>query len=642
MVTPHVRIASAVHLEQTPKESVDPRAANRRPAAICLLALTLVVAGLHAVWLAIDRAPMGHSDSYGYLSRLVAFVHQIPTIRGPLELDISLTALSVYGRPPLYQLATVPLIWLGDGAQDAAVAINFFGLALLAVCLFQLGLSLSGPWAGCLAAFLAMTYPPLTGLLHEYRPHAVLGAVLTLVVLLCVRLMERPSTGRMWMLSGGVTASALLHPSLFGLVSLPALIAVASLVLTRRQARRRTLTNGRPAVAVSLLRDPCILHGALPSWFLGGAVIALWYGRQGFAILKQYAINRRSDVVYSDFLRGLSGNSPADESVFWYLRTAAAALSLPLALLGAVGLLWALLRPRRLRWLILLTLIWTATLIAIGETSYSWWKMSTALPLVALLSALAIDSVRQTLLRRSLIAVACTVAAFNLAYVLFGGDWGDSIARRIGAQVESESCLRRARRTTLLCAQAPRPEAWPAEALVSAVRRSVAVDGLMRRNFVVAGGPRIVPQMFSYWLNRYWPGHRLRVRGLGNRTWGGGYEVRALLLAGIIVDAPRPVRPRHGNFIAATQRLLGKPPPPFRRAWTTVGTFAIPADSRYKGLENLRVLKRVKDVTYEEAQAVIAALELPKERLGKAEKLLGKLRAGPADPEVEPAVKPMR
>lgn len=611
----------------TSPQGSGPTEARGRSIALPIALVSLVI-GLHALWLALDDSPMTHFDSYAYLSRLVAFANEVPSIRDLGDLDRSLSALSVNGRPPLYQIATVPLVWLGRGAQDAAVAINLIGLAVLAFFVYRLGVLASGPRAGCLAAFLATTYPPLTALVHEYRPHAVFGAVIVTLLWLCTRLLSRPSVPLIWGLGAAVTAGGLIHPSLVGIVSVPTIVCFAIFGWQRFSAARR---QARQPSGIgwlrSLVRDPLILRGLLPASLVGAALVALWYGRQGLAILRRYMVFKGRDLVAFRGQEYVVQGFKDEAGPYWYLDTATAALSIPMVVLGLVGLVFVVLRPQRRRWLILLAFLWVVALVGLGETAFTWWKMSVALPMLALLSAVTLDALPLPRLRRGLMVTAGVIAAFNLVFVLFGGGWGETAARLSGARLDSDTCLRTARHASAFCPQPPRTEDWPSEALVRAVRRAIETeDTVGRRTFMVIGGPRLMPPMFAYWLNRHWPEHRLRLRGTGFKAWGGAYNLRGLLEGRLLLYAPRPVGKQRGNYVSATLRLLQDPPPSFDRSHREVGVFAIPYDERYKNMKTMRVLRRVEPLSLEEANDVIEALDLPEKYLGQAEKLLAGLR----------------
>ncbi len=99
------------------------------------IALALLIAGACWVqldWIRADRSFSPAPDSYVYLSRLLAYLDGPDGDGAP---GVALGELSFRGRPPLYQLLTVPFLAVFGRSEDAATAVNLPFLALLLLSL---------------------------------------------------------------------------------------------------------------------------------------------------------------------------------------------------------------------------------------------------------------------------------------------------------------------------------------------------------------------------------------------------------------------------------------------------------------------------------------------------------------------------
>ena len=153
-----------------------------------LLALLIVFVSLANIqWIRNDAAPMPHPrDPYHYATNTLEFMDGIERGEsGGLE---SFAQLSFRGRPPLYQLLSMPFVALFGRSTDAMLGLNVVCNALLLVLVFGLGRSISGGRAGLLAALAVATSPPVIHLSRIYRPHGALLAFAVLSVWLLLRL----------------------------------------------------------------------------------------------------------------------------------------------------------------------------------------------------------------------------------------------------------------------------------------------------------------------------------------------------------------------------------------------------------------------------------------------------------------------
>ena len=218
--------------------------------------LVLLASGLDLWWVARDVAPMAHPyDPYAYLARTLRFLHA-PGWSGVL-------GLSLDGRPPLYQLMSLPGLAVFGPSLDAALLVNlFFKLALLG-CSAAMAWLLAGARAGLLAALLAAAYPPLVHLSHVYRPHAALPACVAMSTLLLLLLLRRPTPRMAWAAGASFCFGLLIHPSFALVMALPSLAAGFYLALFRSPPRLPEAPAHVVGWLGAKLRDPFVVRGLL-------------------------------------------------------------------------------------------------------------------------------------------------------------------------------------------------------------------------------------------------------------------------------------------------------------------------------------------------------------------------------------------
>ncbi len=661
---------------------------------LALGGVVLCVLSVHVVWLLLDRTPLAFVDSYAYLSRLLYTMHALSEVDRLGDLLHAFDRLSLNGRPPLYQLLASPVLWLLGTTEDAAIVVNLAFLALGALAIQGLASQAGSRWAGALAAALYLTYPPVVAVNHEFLPHAVVPTLIVTTLWNLVWLVQASSSlgspsgvdpsdvvssgsgkgrarrvdaavawldGRLpgggltrpelagWLLLGQITFGALMHPSYLGMVVVPVAVALTSRIAPGLAAVLSTRTRHAGAERGSnrsaWLAARSLRRVWLPGGLLSGGAICLWYLGPGSVIIDKYRGFKGQALVAFRRQQYLADGFRDQAGPGWYLETASAALSTPLVVLGVLGVAWALIRlvfGRRsqhrgrgigARALIVVALAWTVTVIQLGETAFAWWKMAPALPMLALLSALAVMDLPGRVVRRATVVAVCAVCVFNLAFVLFGSKeiWMGSMARGLGARLDSDTCTRTARHACVYCPQPPREEQWPSKAFVDTIRtqtETVTDDDPGNNEIMIVGGPMIRPALFSFWMAKHWPENGYRVRGTGYKNWGYPYNLRALLETRFILFAPQPVRKRAKAYVPITLRLLMSPPPSFARSHDQIAVFPLRVDPIYRSVKELRLLRRVEELTVAEAEAVIERLDLAPKYVPQAPVLLEEIRTG--------------
>jgi hypothetical protein len=577
-----------------------PRRPVSRLPVLLLAVLFLAQGAAYLAWLRQDATPFAAVDDYGYLSRLVRYADALAG-RGP---EPSLAALSFHGRPPAIQLLTLPFLAAFGRSEDAAVAVNLPFLAVLLGAAYALGRRLRGPWTGLVAAVLLSGYPPVVHLFLSYRPSFAVVAWVALAAWALVRLLEARTVGRALALGAIAGFGLLLHPYFLWVLGPAA--AIGGVVAGWR---------GAPAavgVPTGRWRDPFLWRG-----LAGGAALALaialpWYLGPGSTLFETLAGTFAADL---DAFRGFSVFAVEFQQVepgfLWYLKTLPRVLPVPLALLAVAGAAAALRRPGRPEGVLAFGLAGAYVILSLQST-LSWLHAAGALPLAAALSAVALADLRPAWLRRGAQGAAAALALFAFAFVLAGGPRPVvEVARALGARTPHRIVCQASRG---FCAMPPEERAPPAaQALAMAIADEACEKRRQPCSLLVAGGAAgINHAQLEYLLARDWPAARLVVQRQLHAAWGVPYSFRGLLWADYLLTAElsgeRPPLPPRASYPAATERLLNWPPEPFARAHRRVASYPLGAGGR------LQLIRRVRPLSREEAEATIAALEIPEQQ----------------------------
>lgn len=596
-----------------------------------LVLVVVLVLGCHIAWLAIDRAPLANPGSYFYLNRTLTFSYELSSIGSVGQMVKSLGNLSVFGRPPAYEVMAVPFVVLGGGSEDVALGVNLLFLALGGFALFRWCALLGHPRAGVLATGLYLTYPTTVGGMHNFLPHTIVPSLTVITLWLVTGLIVRPSRRIAWALGAMIGLGAMVHPSYLGIVAIPVAVGVTYWLGTRAKARIPAGEVGFVSLRNALSRDEIFRRALLPSAALSVLVISLWYAGPGIEILREYLQWKGDEIEVYRGQQLVAHGFPEHLGRLWYAKTAPAALSLPLVVAGVIGLIRLAVRYRSLRWFVLLSFASVVMVVSLGETALAWWKLAAVLPILALATALAADALRRSWLRYTVYLVLSGVAAFNLGYVLFGGSWGHEVARGLGARPESMTCTNLARLTCVFCPRPPQQNRTPGKEIVEAIRAHSSGPRFGFPGVLVVDHKNLQASQVDYWLTRYWPENNLPVRSQGVKTWGIAYNLRFLTRARFILHVPAP-RIRDGEadsrdtFRRVTDRFLNDPPELFAQRHQTVATIPLDPSKPQHRLTSIHMVKRIHDTSVPEAKQIIEKLGLPKSQLRYIPRLMGKLK----------------
>jgi hypothetical protein len=570
-------------------------------AALALAALATGVVALDLWWIARDSAPMPHPyDPYAFLARALRFP-EAPGWAG-------VAALSLQGRPPLYQLLSLPLLAVFGRSLDAALLLNVAFKLVLLGCTYGIGRLLGGVRAGLLAALLVAAYPPVVYLGHVYRPHAVLPACVAASTLLLLLLLRRPSPQLAWASGLSLAFGLLIHPTFALVLGLPSLAAGVFLALFRAPPRWPPAPTRSGAWLLAKLRHPLVTRGLLPAALIALLPALLWYLSYGATLVDAHQlVASRARPLQLGFPR-------LSSELFWYVLSAPAALSNVLTALVVLGVLQCLWRPSPPRLLLVFAL--GAGLLSLNlHATRAWWYGAELLPLAAAISAVGVVELRPAALARAGAALCAIVAIFLLAFVHLGdAPWSRPVARALGSRVGKASCA--TLRNALFCPGPPRSDTWPFTAMMAAAAAHDASCGSARPCVVFLAGkmqyrpygdgwPTLSSALFDFHAALGAPQHAFAFRVPVRDHCG----MDGMLGSDYVVWFEPDGAERIGCF-GAWSEFLAAPPPAL--GYETLARFELP------GGRHARLSARTAPATPQEREAVAEALRkvLPRRNRG--------------------------
>ncbi len=557
--------------------------------------LLLAVMILTVAWSQQNRTAM-LGDSYGYLTHLLSVYNRADNIDSLSDAWHALGQMSLVGRPPLYQLATVPMIAL----FGPPVLVNLLFLALLGVSTYHVGRLVRSREAGLLASLVVLTYPPIVHLSRIYGPHFALAAWSALTLWILLSLIDKRSIAGAWLLGLSLACGLWTHPYFVCVSVVPTIVVgfylLASAGGTSALPPKRDF---RPWLAAKL-GDRFVLLGLLPAAVIAVASLAAWYGiwgSPGFDQLESLRNGRQGRI-------GFLGIAP---SMWWYARTAPGAITNVLAVFTAVGCLYALFETRWKGRLLVLTLL-CAYLVLSHGTTLGWVYFAGALPVAAVLGTSWIFGIRRRWLRWALTAVAAGTAAFSFSFVTWeGGAWQRSLSIALGSPLTDHRTCSNGLAVALCRAPTGRWQPpWPEI-------RDLILDntgrGRQRRErvLVLKFFPN-APQALIHAMVSKGSGPRFSVLRFGELPRRRPYDFGTLLTSDFVIYSDR-FDDRFDSrryYDKVTTDFLRSPPVAFADAHRVIASFESPIPA----IGTLRVLQRVRPLSVEEAEQTLAALDL--------------------------------
>ncbi len=567
------------------------------------LALLILTSSLLAIqWLRADTLLGPENDSKVYFVKTVEFLDTFSSREGE-NLGEFLQNLSYSGRPPLYQLLSIPFLLVLGRSMDSAVTINLLFQALQVFSIFQTGKLISNAKTGFLAAILVSVYPPIVELARLYTPHGVLAACVSFALWRLAVLYHERSVKNIWLFMVALIFGVFIHPTFIFALWLPAL--VGSIYALFFQAEPRRPTNAREFLAwlKTKLADPIFVRGFLPSALLGVILVAGWY-LSGEAtllnLLRTISTGQLGEFRgYEVFTKGLRLDGVS--YFWWYLITMPNAISLVFTGFFVVGLGYTLWKRKSASLLLAATYLGTYLVFA-NLTTMTWLHFAEVLPVVALISVTWVGEINNRFLTAVLSAILIVTSLFVYVYVGWGTDRMAQAAIVMGAPITSKGVCQSY--DQVFCPLPPSRDDWG----ISEILKTIAADpdcqpgrcGVLVLN---PWGFEFTGYTFLYYETVEFPKSPLMITQMDGGAFGiVPFDFEALLQSSFIVYVSQK-KPGQSYFGVAT-KLIQNPPESFALSHRELAKFKLP------GRRTAVLVKRVAPLTLVEAEEVIRLIDL--------------------------------
>jgi hypothetical protein len=527
-------------------------------------------------------------DANIYLANTFYFVEGL----GEAPLWESVAALSHDGRPPLYQLLSVPFLYLFGRSADAALLINVvFGVVLL-LSTYGIGRLVQDGKAGLLAALLVVAYPPLVDLSRIYRPHFAIAACVALSLWLLLLLLKARSPKIAWLFGASLVLGMLVHSSFLYVLAAPTVLFGFYALLFQTPPRYPSILKEAPRWLLAKLRDPFVLYGLLPAALVAAALTAGWYLTEGRTLLRvlQQVTQEGRDVT-----RGFS----VPFSFWWYALTAPGAISYVFAIFFLGGLVAGIVKRQLYTFVLVMTFL-AAYVVYSTRGGRAWFYLASVLPIVAILTATWIMGLARRRISAVLTIVCVGTAVLTFSVVTWGlKSWGEPFIRALGAPLNSQTCVSPS--NVVFCPWPARDEDWRLSDVLEIIHDDADCRDRTCHLTLVQGWWNIWHvnyNSFRCYLARDFPETRLEIYSTRLETLAD--QLQLLLSSEYVLYRP-------DNYTHNLRYFLLSPPSAFADAHRQVASFEFPNGTI------ARLIKRVAPLTFEEVAMSVTALDFSQE-----------------------------
>jgi tetratricopeptide (TPR) repeat protein len=406
------------------------------------------------------------------------------------------------------------------------------------------------------------------------------------------------------------------HFFLFHL-SVPTVVFGLYMLLFQTNPRLPPSFKETPRWLLAKLRDPFVLRGLLPAALIAAGLTAAWYLSSAAAPL--LTLQQRIQGGDETVIRGFG--DVASHSLWWYALTAPGAISYVFTALLAVGLVLGMVR-RDLASSVLVVAFVASYVFHGLQAGLGWKRFGSALAIAAALTSVGIVGIRHRRLATALSLGCIAVAAFNFAVVTWGVEpWSRSIAAALGAPLNAgtgsagqsdmvstgtslafDTCSWRI--NTAFCPNPPRNENWRTGDILQTILNDPECHEHTCDLTIVSKNENFNSSVFDFFRIRDFAQPTLKVRDL--TAWRSVDWTMNWLLSDYVVYIPQW---SSDSYAEAVTRLLESPPDLFDDSHQQMAFYSLP------GGQTATLVKRTRPLTVQEAEAVIAALNLPSEEL---------------------------
>jgi tetratricopeptide (TPR) repeat protein len=627
------------------------------------LALLVLLACLSSfAWVALDTRPQPGADPNTYLIKAFELVDSLKA-QGGADLWQLIIDASIQGRPPLYQLFTVPFIFLFGRSEDVALCVNLISLVILILATYGIGNLAWNRRAGLLAGFLVATYPPIIQLSTIYVSHAWLPAWVAVSVWELLLLLKTRSIKVAWLLGVSLSIGMLIHPNFLYLIPMPAIV-ICLYVLFFENPLRYPPSPKKPLRWMLLkLKDPFMVFGLLPAGLIAVGFVAAWYIPNSQSIL---ALQNAVAIYWSNQTMGFGG---IPYSFWWYALTAPGAISNVLVILFLMGFVACLFLWRKGPLALWTTFVGMYVCLSLRQGVYGWSTFSAVLPVVAAITSIGILAIGNLILKfrsgiihmahsivmRSnarvsqlmipqgttlkpilmmptevqagkyrpisiALALICVgVASFNFYFVAWGnGSWSQPIASILVAPLDSNICNKRS--VLAFCPVPPQHDNWQVDKILDFILAQPDCRSHGCNLVVVPKQDTFNSILFDYTLLRDFPQSRKTIHISSADGWGGAPGDAQWVLGDYLVyipfwrgqDALREIQ-----IGTAVTQLLESPPPIFADLHQEIASFTLPGGLIAKLVKRSQSTTIEKEIqSYEEALRWVPVDIMLYEKLG--------------------------
>jgi hypothetical protein len=549
-------------------------------------------------WIARNTSPFLAGDSYVQASGVLRAVDDgWPT--SAEDLSISLRDLSQAGRPPLYQLATVPCVLFFGRSQDALLAVNLVFLPILMFGVYGMAKSIAGRSGGIVAMIVIASFPTIAQLTRSYRSY--FGAYAAIAVTLCflVLMLREKRVRYAWAAAGACSAALLMHPTSLRVLFVPMAMTWVWSALFPAGGADSPGSGGVRSWVLARIRDPFIVKGLLPAAFLPFFSAGWWYASFGRNLFSLYGIVNSGWIADYRGLKTVSsfGEGPAD--LRWYALTSPSAISLPLAVGVVLAAIFVLIRWNLVGRFLVVWLV-AAYLIIGSQSTLNWSYAGFAFPIVAAVLGCGAASIRSSRGRRVAFFALVAASLLNYSIVTWGGP---SLPRTLSRYwgIGCQPCA------VPLCPDPAFSGRWPFGEVVATISEEAPTAPATPVSVFVLT-PGIIPDVFNYTAVEHWPDKETRFVGPQSPLWGIPFPIDVLLNSEWLIVRRPLFTVCNGSlrnfYQSAAACFLQDPPREFEVAHQLIGRYRLPDG------DHLDLLRRTTPLTLEETDATLARLDL--------------------------------
>jgi len=558
-----------------------------------LLLLAFFLVG-NLAWIARDTRPWRVWDCYSSAIHVMQALGQDPShpVHG---IGAFLSTISDAGRPPLYQLCTVPFVTLFGFSEDAFLVVNLALMAVLFIAMFQMGVEAHGRLAGFVAAIATVSFAPTVHFLHQYRAYngAFAGIAVTLWALMA--LINRRRIWTAWAAAVAATAAIMMHP----VASYVLLVPMATTWIWMFLRPEVPTGNHQPSSITnshrSKLRTPLFLKGLLPSAGIPLLITLLWYGLFGGYLLRYF------DELHSSWLAAYRGATrvtwtfkeiPADW--LWMAKTSVYHITSVLALLTISFSLVLLFKGETRERFVVGWLVAAYLAVAMIPRELSWQYGAFALPLFGVILGLGAVSFAKRRTRYAFATMVIAASALSFSMMTLGAPKLPTVVQRyLGMSGRGGLTLYR---------NPPVTAYYPIDDALNVIIGSEK-PGEVRRTAALFAGPPEFAKAAHFRLLRFHPDKCFRLTGVTSPVFGHPFPFRALMKSRWLVYLTKPAN--WNIYRRALARLFETPSPIVADSYKRVQTFPWPGGRR------LVIYRRTRAVSVNEIDLVVKTLSLP-------------------------------